>query len=541
MNRIIIKSLHSNGKEGGCVAVYYGRGGKRYDLGNKLGDGGEGTVYLINNHPGSVAKIYKPERLKMPGARQEMKEKIEAMLASPVCPYVKGVLTVAWPTDYLVDGNKQFQGFVMPAVENKKSLLWACRESERRQLFGGKYQWRVSVAIAFNLALAVDNLHRAGIIIGDLNPNNIMVSDKGLVTLIDADSFNITSKSGKVYKCSVGMEEVLPAELQGKDLAKPCNAFTYASDRFALAVHIFNLLLNNCHPFGCLDLNSPNSSAGKNPRVHNITKGFCPYVDSGKGKVNASAPDMAMLPMEIRDLFDRAFKYTSRTAVRKETLDRRPSAEEWKNALWKLYNTQMITCRSDKYHVYPAQYKACCPWCQVQVNTGQKNIRAAGKRGPHPIYRQKAAAFLKNRPASGTIPVTSPAFMNTALTNTRYNRREAWPLFALCMAVGAIGAALPCRYLSGEINRAFNMQTGAAIIGVIVGILGLICGYLIAKRAEPHYRTAANGWPWLCTSLAAPAGSWIMVFLGALALSLVASVLVVIIFIVIAVGAASSW
>ena len=353
------------------MAFYYGRGGKTYDLGNKLGSGGEGTVYLINGLPGSVAKIYKPERFSEPGSRQEMREKIEAMLDAPVSPYVNGVLTVAWPTDYLLDSNHQFQGFVMPAVINKKSLLWACRESERKQLFHGRYQWKISVAIAFNLALAVENLHSAGIIVGDMNPNNIMVSENGLVTLIDADSFNITSRTGKVFKCSVGMEEVLPAELQGKDLAKPSNAFTYASDRFALAVHIFNLLLNNCHPFGCLDLNSPNSSASRNPRVHNITKGYCPYVESGKGKVNVSAPDMAILPMEIRDLFDRAFKYNSRTAVRKETLARRPAAEEWKNALWKLYNANMTTCRSDKYHIYPAYYKGGCPWCRIQADTGQ--------------------------------------------------------------------------------------------------------------------------------------------------------------------------
>ncbi len=520
------------------MAVYYGRSGKRYDLGNKLGNGGEGTVYQINGDPGIVAKIYRPERLQMPGARQEMKEKIEAMLEAPVSPYVNGILTVAWPVDYLQDGNQQFQGFVMPAVVNKKSLLWACRESERKQLFGGRYTWKVSIAIAFNLALAIDNLHSAGIIVGDMNPNNILVDEKGLVTLIDADSFTITSRSGKVFRCSVGMEEVLPAELQGKDLSRPANCFTFASDRFALAIHIFNLLCNNFHPFGCLDLNSPNSSASKNPRVHNITRGYCPYVGSGKGKVNAAAPDMSILSAEIRSLFERAFQYTSRTAVKKETLDKRPTAGEWKNALWKLYNEQMTICASDKYHIYPAQYKAGCPWCAVQGNTG-RNINGVKKPSAQSPLRKGSTAPAGRR--TGRSSAASLGIMNSAPANTRYNRREAWPLYVLCIVAGVVGAVLPCHYLAAEINKAFGMHAGAGAVGAIAAILGLLCGYLTASKMACRYRTAVHGLPWLCTSLAVPAGTWAAIFLGAMALSVLASVVAVVVLIVVLVGAASGW
>ena len=337
------------------MPIYYGRNGRRYDLGAKLGSGGEGTVYRINGSDDIVAKLYNQEQLREPGARDRMREKIDAMLAAKLSPYVNGVLTIAWPVDRLTDSTGLFQGFVMPMVKDKKSILWACRVDERKILFENKYRWSISVAIAHNLAIAVENVNQAGIVVGDMNPNNILVDKQGYVTLIDADSFSITSDSGKVFKCSVGMEEVLPAELQGKDLSKPGNDFTVYSDRFALAVHIFNLLCDNFHPFGCLDMNSPRSSATTNPRVHNITRGFCPYVKGGRGKTPTGAPDMSILPDDIRELFDRVFKYDARTAVKRETLKARPSATEWRTALYNLYQVRESVSNNRRASTPPKQ------------------------------------------------------------------------------------------------------------------------------------------------------------------------------------------
>ena len=94
------------------------------------------------------------------------------------------------------------------------------------------------MTIAYNLAMAVWSVNKAGVVVGDMNPNNIMVDELGQVTLIDTDSFNITNKrTGKIYKCTVGVPEILPPELQGVNLADPKNKFTEQTDGFSLSIH----------------------------------------------------------------------------------------------------------------------------------------------------------------------------------------------------------------------------------------------------------------------------------------------------------------
>ena len=189
--------------------TYYGRKGTPYSLGQRLGGGGEGEVFSINGKSNLVAKLYFENKKFVPTAnnpnpRQLLREKIETMLDQPVNAYIQGVLSIAWPQDSLYDQNGKFVGFTMPRVDSKHHIFTACRERERVVLYP-KYTWKTAIVIAFNLSLAVNEVHRSGAVIGDMNPNNIMIDSHGHVTLIDTDSFNIRNKhTGKLYKCSVG-------------------------------------------------------------------------------------------------------------------------------------------------------------------------------------------------------------------------------------------------------------------------------------------------------------------------------------------------
>lgn len=356
------------------MAIFYGRNRSvSYSLVNSLGKGGEGEVFEVEGRNDLVAKIYWDSKFvsapESPEPRQEMKEKIETMLDQPVNPYINGVLSVAWPQDILTNQQGQFVGYTMPRVNSKYHIFAASRERERLQLFP-HYSWKTAVLIACNLTLAVKVVHQSGAVVGDMNPNNIMLDEKGHVTLIDTDSFNITNqKTGKIYKCTVGVSEMLPPELQGKDLSKPSSVFSVQTDSFALSIHIFNLLMNNCHPFGCTGLNQSQSSTSVNPLVSNILKGNCPYVNSRIGTASPDAPDIRMLPEDVRQLFQRAFGYTVSTAVRSDTISNRPQIEEWRNALLRLYESPMTECGKalPKLHLYPKSYSHC-PWCDILHN-----------------------------------------------------------------------------------------------------------------------------------------------------------------------------
>ena len=90
----------------------YNRLGKRIELQNVLGTGGEGTVYRVTSK--ICAKIYaKPSSFK--------EAKIQTMITKPPVPLTDPKCRngrVAWPEDILYDrpGGK-FVGYLMPLIE----------------------------------------------------------------------------------------------------------------------------------------------------------------------------------------------------------------------------------------------------------------------------------------------------------------------------------------------------------------------------------------------------------------------------------------
>lgn len=444
--------------------IYYGRNHKIYDLDQRLGGGGEGEIYDIVGNPSLVAKIYFNSKFNPVAGnsnpRRNLKEKIETMLEQPVQPYVNGVLTVAWPQDLLLNQQGQFVGYVMPRVKSTHHIFAASRERERMQLYP-HYTWKTSIAIAYNLSLAVKIIHQSNAVIGDMNPNNIMIDEHGHVTIIDTDSFNITNKkTGKVYKCSVGISEMLAPELQGKNLADPRSVFNEKTDDFSLAIHICTLLMNNCHPFGCTSFNISQSSTSTNPVVYNILRGNCPYVTNAKGKASSDSPDVKMLPKDIRDLFDRAFNYTSSTAIKPSTISKRPSAREWQNALGKLLKRNMKTCKKlyPEVHVYPASYHKC-PWCAIKSKVPSKNPKS---------------------------------------------KVPSWKLWLVCILSGLVFSPFLAKYFIPICIKLCGTSFELTTARVILAIVGSITGAIIAFYAQKHYIKSGYEYTWLSLGLLVP-------------------------------------
>ena len=348
------------------MAEYVGRKGTKYILGKKLGAGGEGTVYKVDNHEGCAAKIYHP------GSKDSafMRKKIETMISMPIIPIVDGILRVAWPTDILLEGS-EFVGYVMPLVQAPYEIYCVYRDDASREQILPGYTWKYSVQFAYNLSWVVWYLHLNNIVIGDLNMKNVRINGKGEVVLIDCDSFDIRNpKTGEHFPCCVGLPEMLAPELQA--VGNLSNAkFSMQSDDFSLAIHIFRLLMKNADPFGAKLISKKKSSKSMVDMSVPILRGECVYVRKINGKIAPSwVPPFEMLPIDVQDAFRKTFDYNELTAIR--NIKNRTTAEEWNKILLKLAekepNPNLTRCKKNPRHIYPA-HNTCCPWCSTSKTT----------------------------------------------------------------------------------------------------------------------------------------------------------------------------
>ncbi len=337
----------------------------RYQLSTTpLGNGGEGAVYEISNCKGSVAKLYHPQKLQSSGVQLE--KKLKTMISHvQINPVVDGFLKVAWPQDILYDDNNRFVGFVMPKVDSGLKIYQIEQDEKHRLKLFPNYTWKYAVQYAYNLSWVVCYLHLNGVVIGDLNMNNIVVDRQGHVTLIDCDSFDIKNlQTGERFKCEVGMEELLAPEIQGAVVVANAD-FTAASDDFSLAIHIFRLLMMNADPF-CAALvgKSVDSTTAFNTN-RNIMNGESPFFRNIAGrKIPPWAPPLNMLPPEIVTAFKNTFSYRQITI--RQSISKRTTAEQWNQILLKYAmpepNPNLKTCR--KHHVFAA-HQNLCPFCKM--------------------------------------------------------------------------------------------------------------------------------------------------------------------------------
>lgn len=364
--------------------VYKGKGGKHYNLENTpFAQGGEGRVFNIIGEPRKVAKLYKH------GLNDTIKErKLLVMVSNP--PAQSVMSQIAWPLDVLYDNNNLFVGFVMPKLPINENLNVIYEYG-----LSAKYQnvpWGNKIIIAKNLCAVLDAVHEAGHVVGDLNPKNISVDPQtGHIVFVDTDSYHIED-NGSVYRCNVGMPEYLPVEIQRKMKGGLSIAalptFTKDTDNFALAIHIFQLLMNGTHPFSCRVLPSQSSVVFPQPS-DNILNGDCPFINPKSGMdIPVFAPPLSILPKEMQDLFKRAF------VAGHTNPSKRPSPEEWYVSLTNL-EKHLKKCPKIAYHEFYSGLSQC-PWCKADQDF-TKGINSANK------IPMKQSTISK-----GMTPVTAP-------------------------------------------------------------------------------------------------------------------------------------
>ena len=333
-------------------STFCGRNGTVYEVDeNKIAGGGEGSIHAVRGNDEWAAKIFKPDR-----RSRQREEKLCYMLTKQLTEVQ--LKQVAWPQDVLYDKDG-FAGYIMPRLKERHSIT---------DLYNSpQYDLRYRLMAAVNLCVAVGTVHEIGAVCGDLNPQNICVDlnkehrqTAFQVTLVDTDSYHL-SANGKWFRCEVGLADYLAPELQKKlgDSVTLKNAplptYTQYTDLFALAIHIFCMLMNGCHPFACA--RSADSVSEAPQPVENIADGFFPFYHKRAGIIGpVYAPAFHSLPDIVQQMFIRTF------ADGYEHPQNRVSALEWKHTLLTLFG-KLTLCGKKHYYFSNADR---CPFCIVE-------------------------------------------------------------------------------------------------------------------------------------------------------------------------------
>lgn len=311
--------------------------GRPLRVGKRIGRGGEGDVYQLDDHSGQALKVYKsPDR--------QREAKIADMVAGNLAANSK---LIAFPTGVARDRAGRFHGFTMRLVTGHQPLHELYAPGSRKISFPAA-DYRFLVRAAANIARAVGQVHQAGAVIGDINHSGILISEQAISALIDADSFQFGS-----HLCRVGVPEYTPPELQSRSLANVVR--TPQHDAFGLAVVIFQLLFMGRHPF------VGRYARGEMPIEKAISEFRFAY--SARADVGMTPPPgtgrLSDFPPEIGAAFEAAFSRDP---------SGRPTPVQWSTLLHTL-EPALRKCASNTLHHFPPASKSCA-WCAMENSVG---------------------------------------------------------------------------------------------------------------------------------------------------------------------------
>jgi DNA-binding helix-hairpin-helix protein with protein kinase domain len=444
--------------------IFYTSQSDMVRLGRRIGTGAEGEVYEIRGRSDLVAKVYH---------EPPPPEKAEKLVILSRLGNERLFNLSAWPVSTLRNApDGEVAGFVMKKVREAEEVHTLHSPKSRLQKFPGA-SWAFLIYVAANIARAVATIHEHGLVIGDVNPKNILVTRKATVYLLDVDSFQVRF-DGKTYRCEGGFPEYTPPELQGVALRNIDREQEH--DRFGLAVAIFQLLFMGRHPFSGRYL-----GAGEMPLERAIRESRFAYGDDAeerKMRQPPGAPALDAAPPSLVDLFRRAFLSKDR-----------PHPREWVEQLGELTKA-LKECELHSGHYYYRKLRDC-PWCGIEKQACVRlfNFLLSGgesRRGPFLLDEVWNEIVSVKTPETQLIPwdttpeAHEPSAEVVAVVGERKGRLSAAILLSTIFSFGfgLIGGDIPL-YILGAYFSLSDMLFFAVIVTsffIMVAAAWVVCG-----------------------------------------------------------------
>lgn len=270
-------------------------------LTKELESGGEAIVYLTNTP--YVAKIYKNDNI-----TKRKYEKIKLMLSKNI-----NCSGICYPVEIIYNSKNEFVGYLMPQAkgqELQKSVFGP------KPLFLKKFpDWkkRDTVELCVTILEKIKYLHDRNIIMGDINPANILVVSPKEVYFVDTDSYQVED-----FPCPVGTNNYTAPEIQRKHFSDFLR--TRGNENFAVATLLFMIMLSGKPPYS--------QQGGEDPISNIIKMDFSyPFGDNS----NKKTPDgpwryiWSHLTYELKEAFYNTFRKDGSYSLEKNRL----SVDEW--------------------------------------------------------------------------------------------------------------------------------------------------------------------------------------------------------------------
>ena len=202
-------------------------------IGQSIASGGEGTIYSTDRN-GKVAKIYLP-KCRTTFRQAKVRKMAEAHLSCP---------GICFPEEVLYDLRGRFVGFLMDQAEGK-TLAVTVMQPMRMKILFPEWDEKDSASLCRVILEKVQYLHSMGIIMGDVNPGNILMKDSDTVCFVDTDSYQIED-----FPCPVGKPDYTAPEMfHHGTVDYPRGLRTMDQDNYSVSVLLFQILIRGKSPY----------------------------------------------------------------------------------------------------------------------------------------------------------------------------------------------------------------------------------------------------------------------------------------------------
>lgn len=238
--------------------------GQTVYLGPRIGSGGEGSVHETSDQD-VVAKIYRPKFL-----TTQREAKLARMVEHGLDFDNPMTDSICWPTSLLRDSQGVFRGYLMKRGRGQVLANSVFIGTELTRSFP---QWdRIDlVDLCITIVERIHFLHEANVLIGDINPNNILVAASDEVYFLDTDSYQLEG-----WPCPVGTGHFTAPEIQQQSFGDFLR--TKENERFAVATLLFMILHAGKQPY---------AQVGADDYLENVRNRRFPYPFETRGSRNA--------------------------------------------------------------------------------------------------------------------------------------------------------------------------------------------------------------------------------------------------------------